>query len=254
MLTRLWPVEWSEAICKKVLLSKLFCEPRLINDVEGNFISLAQVIENRKSIITGQSGSGKTTMLKYLLLEITNTMNPRYKGIPFMFDLKKIKLNGNSWSELCLALVNSMYDSQKNAFLKDDDTFEQVFFRDSQVIFMFDDIDKASKKIVTAIKEGMKESPAKFIFTADDDFDGEINATVYHIAPLNNVGIEKLCKRWYIQFFGSDGAKEFAINLRRTITIVGDEISETFRTPAMLNYACVNFKRYRTLPKLYDIK
>ena len=284
---------------KPILLEKLFVPPNLstrhispnqlvsaeVNKRSINFESLPAILEENQSLfILGDPGTGKSTLVNWLMLSLTNTSDNKIKlaigdVVPFALILREMKLeNIHSWDDLCSNFIK--HDSSLTApFTDDEKTLEQLLAQ-GQALFLLDGLDEVTHKeyrerLARILLDGMQQYPScRFVITSrlvgfnqnewfgfnkieklqtdnTDESTKEKSAKILqevYLSPFNNQQVKRYTTNWYHQYVTEAvGRNKLADSLLQRLA-KNDGLSHLSRIPVLLNMICFIHSRRGRLP------
>ena len=286
---------------KPILLEKLFVPPNLsarhvspnqlvsaeVSNKTIDFESLPAVLEENQSLfILGDPGTGKSTLINWLMLSLTNTSDNKIKlaigdVVPFALILREMSLEDiNSWDDLCSNFIK--HDSLLTApFTDDKKTLEQLL-EQGQVLFLLDGLDEVThqehrERLSRVLLEGMQQYPScRFVITsrlvgfnqvewfgfkktnkdksqiedtekAIREKPSKIVQEVY-LSPFNSQQVKRYTANWYRQYVvEAVGRNKLANSLLQRLA-KNDGLSHLSRIPVLLNMICFIHSRRGRLP------
>ncbi|MBJ6611737.1 MAG: NACHT domain-containing protein [Candidatus Thiothrix moscowensis] len=169
--------------------------------------------QHHKIVILGDPGSGKTSLLKYLCLEIASGNNPRWL-VPVFISLRRYWLEKHKKPEITLLhyAAISLFDSSPDkgrpggvSWLTDVESLllQLTGYDRANVLFLLDGFDEiaTNRAAIEAISEDIKQLGNTFAWVLTSrhtGFFGDVGEDVcYDIISLNKAGIEELVESWF---------------------------------------------------------
>ena len=170
-------------------------------------------------IITGPSGSGKSSSMRNLDPKTTAVINTERKQLPFKNAKEFMNVPVKSVSEFHSALDKAMEsDKIKTIVIESFTSLIEIIFREADIRYKGFDVWSYYNKEIDKILDKSKNSDKYVIFTAIDGvYDGDNGVEERYVAVDGN--------RWKKRV-----EKEFVIALFTDVRAANDEVSYRFRT------------------------
>jgi len=203
-----------------LLLFKLHTanEPFKSEEKLFKFVQIESTYNINKKIFVGETGSGKTSFLKFLNHRTAeNALDAIDVKIPVYIALKEVG-NGYTLESLISAALNRY--GYKGTDFEELNCFTQfIFFLDA-----FDEIGDSFKQEVCNAIENLSSQYECYITTRPNNLPILNNAVIFDICPLNDMQVEKLARQYiesgYFRFQSQVENNDLILESRNTLLLL----------------------------------
>ncbi|WNW11823.1 NACHT domain-containing protein [Pseudomonas sp. DTU_2021_1001937_2_SI_NGA_ILE_001] len=217
----------------------IFCNSKFISepDTENCLDS------NKKIVISGSGGSGKTILIKHLFLDCIS------KGdyVPILIELRDLNINESS-------LDNAIKETLENFGFNTQGEYIEKSKKAGNFCFFFDGYDEVNHKrrpqLIREIKRLILKYPKCPVIISsrpDDIFSGIEEFSVYHVLPLDLDSAKSLVKKLP---FDEEIKNKFTLDLEQSLFVKHESF---LSNPLLLSIMLLTYGEYSEIPSKLSI-